>query len=110
MEKKLFFASAVLIVIALVFGVLFWVYRPATDKENININDPSILDSDHDGLTNAQEAELGTDQNNADSDGDGLKDNIEVQTYHTNPLSQDTDKDGYSDYTEIQHGFNPLGK
>ena len=35
-------------------------------------------DSDGDGLTNADEAELGTDPENTDSDGDGHDDGVEV--------------------------------
>ena len=38
----------------------------------------SSLDSDNDGLTNAQEASLGLDPNNADTDGDGYPDGLEV--------------------------------
>ena len=110
MEKKLFFAAALLVVVALIFGVLFWLNRPDTQKTTIDIKDPTILDSDNDTLTNAQEATLGTNANSADTDGDGINDTEEVRTYTTNPLSQDTDRDGFSDATEIQHGFNPLGK
>ena len=48
-------------------------------------------DPDMDNLTNAQEILLGTDPNNADSDGDGLRDDIEVANLN-NPA--DTDNDG----------------
>jgi hypothetical protein len=41
-------------------------------------------DPDHDGLTNLQEYQLGTDPLNADSDGDGMYDGIEVY-YGMNP-------------------------
>ncbi|MBI5729134.1 MAG: L,D-transpeptidase [Candidatus Magasanikbacteria bacterium] len=43
------------------------------------------LDTDGDGLTDAEEAALGTDATNLDSDGDG-----------------------YPDGVEVEHGFNPL--
>jgi hypothetical protein len=66
-------------------------------------------DSDHDGLTDAQEAQLGTDPNNPDTDGDGLLDGEEVNIYHTNPLNPDTDGDGFSDGTEVKNGYNPNG-
>jgi hypothetical protein len=39
-------------------------------------------DSDADGITNAEEATLGTDPMNPDSDNDGLVDGWEVGTYH----------------------------
>ncbi|MDD5726050.1 MAG: hypothetical protein PHC53_01400 [Patescibacteria group bacterium] len=38
------------------------------------------LDSDQDGLTNSEEALLGTDPNKADSDGDGFADGSEVKS------------------------------
>ncbi len=70
---------------------------------------PPAVDSDHDGLTDAQEAKLGTDPNNPDTDGDGLTDGQEVNVYHTNPLNPDTDGDGYSDGVEVKNGYNPNG-
>lgn len=36
------------------------------------------VDSDHDGLSNDEEARLGTDPNNPDTDGDGYKDGDEI--------------------------------
>jgi len=64
-------------------------------------------DRDHDGLSDQEETELGTDPNKADTDGDGLNDGDE-QSYGTNPLVKDTDKDTYSDYVEIEAGSDPL--
>ncbi|MEQ9810585.1 calcium-binding protein [Streptococcus jiangjianxini] len=43
------------------------------------------LDSDNDGLTDAQELALGTD-----------------------PFSSDTDSDGLTDLEEVQQGLNPI--
>ncbi len=63
-----------------------------------------ILDSDGDGLTDVQEAALGTDPANMDSDGDGLSDGDEVNLYHTQPLDEDSDDDGLSDELEISVG------
>lgn len=54
-------------------------------------------DSDTDGISDAREAELGTDPNVADSDGDGLSDGEEVNLYGTDPLLADTDGDGIDD-------------
>ena len=64
-------------------------------------------DRDHDGLTDAEETEQGTELDNPDSDGDGLTDGEEVAR-GTKPLVQDTDEDGFSDYVEIQAGSDPL--
>ena len=60
-------------------------------NENINDNTNTTpgddeLDDDADGLTNAEEAELGTD-----------------------PLDPDSDNDGYKDGQEVFGGYNPLG-
>jgi outer membrane protein OmpA-like peptidoglycan-associated protein len=66
-------------------------------------------DDDEDGLTNAQERRLGTDPNNPDTDGDGLKDGEEVKRYRTNPLKQDTDGDGLADGEELmKYHTDPL--
>lgn len=46
-------------------------------------------DTDNDGLTDAQEAELGTDPNNPDSDGDGYLDVHEI-TEGTDPLDSES--------------------
>ncbi|GAB4007373.1 binary toxin-like calcium binding domain-containing protein [Nocardioides ultimimeridianus] len=58
-------------------------------------------DTDGDGLTDAQEAQLGTNPNNPDTDGDGLTDGQEVTTYGTDPLKADTDGDGINDGDEV---------
>ncbi len=63
----------------------------------------SPLDTDGDDLTDLLESTLGTDPNNPDTDGDGLKDGEEVLTFGTNPLEADSDKDGWSDL----HDFWP---
>jgi outer membrane protein OmpA-like peptidoglycan-associated protein len=59
-------------------------------------------DKDSDGLLNEVEERIGTDPENADSDGDRLKDGDEVNLYKTDPLKVDTDGDNLSDYDEIK--------
>jgi YVTN family beta-propeller protein len=68
--------------------------------------DPALPfeDPDHDGLTNLQEFQIGTDPNKADTDGDGLTDGQEVLLYHTNPLLFSTDGTGIPDGIEVQTG------
>ncbi|WP_253910537.1 Ig-like domain-containing protein [Pyxidicoccus fallax] len=58
------------------------------------------VDTDGDGLTDAQEGTLGTDPNNPDTDGDGVPDGIEVNVGETDPLDDDSDDDGLLDGTE----------
>ncbi len=69
------------------------------------------IDTDGDGLSDTDEAAIGTDPNKADTDGDGLSDGQEVNgptgctTGHTNPLKPDTDGDGLTDGQEV-HGVD----
>lgn len=70
---------------------------------------PPVLDSDGDGLSDAEEATLGTDPTKSDTDNDGLTDGEEVNIYHTDPLNPDTDGDGYLDGDEVRNGYNPNG-
>lgn len=92
--------------------------------------DADEIDTDDDGLTDAEEEELGTDPNNLDTDGDllydggelvygtdvldpdtdgdGLPDGNEVYIAGTDPAVADTDGDGVSDGDEVANGTNPL--
>ncbi len=63
-------------------------------------------DTDEDGLSDAEEADLGTDPENPDSDGDTLSDGEEVEL-GTDPLLEDTDEDTYLDQHEIAEGTDP---
>jgi hypothetical protein len=67
-------------------------------------------DPDRDSLTNLEEFQFGTDPNSRDTDGDGLTDGDEVNTYRTNPLLADTDGDLIPDGVEVQTGSNPLDR
>jgi thiol-disulfide isomerase/thioredoxin len=60
-------------------------------------------DSDGDGLSNSEEADLGTDPKNADTDGDGLDDAAEIEN-GSDPLDSDSDDDGLSDGEEADLG------
>ena len=73
------------------------------------VSNPNFTDSDNDGITDAEEANLGTDLLKPDTDGDGLSDSDELR-YKTNPLNSDTDSDGYSDGSEVMNGYDPLIK
>ncbi len=66
------------------------------------------IDSDGDGLSDAEEAVLGSDPLDPDTDKDGLTDGEEVNLYSTDPLLADTDGDGFSDKEELDFGSDPL--
>jgi hypothetical protein len=64
---------------------------------NATVNDRDG-DLDGDGVTNIAEYFLGTNPNNADSNGNGIPDGQEI----------DTDRDGMPDWWELMYGLNPF--
>jgi hypothetical protein len=89
-----------------------------TDLDGVlNINDD---DDDGDGLSDLQEADLGTDPLNADTDDDGVNDFTDTfplnisESVDTdsdgigNNADTDDDGDGYSDAEEAAEGTDPL--
>ena len=77
------------------------------DTDNNTVSDANE-DLDHDNLTNLMEQEYGTNPMLNDTDGDGLTDWFEINVTHTNPAVADTDGDGMPDGYEYDKGFNPL--
>ncbi len=79
----------------------------------LNPNNPAdaFEDLDRDGLSNRDEALIGTNLRDVDSDDDSLSDGEEVRTgvdgFITNPLLADTDGDGVRDALEISTGTDP---
>lgn len=59
-------------------------------------------DSDGDGLSDALEAEIGTDPQDVDTDDDRLRDGREHLKLHTDPLRKDTDRDRLPDGKEVK--------
>jgi hypothetical protein len=82
-----------------------WVINITPDLNTFTLSEAN-LDSDGDGLTDDEEATLGTDPNDADSDDDGLNDGDEVNVHGSDPNNSDSDGDGLSDGSEI--GSNPF--
>ena len=75
--------------------------RSDGDEVNTDATDPNDGaddrgDTDGDGLSDTEEAALGTDPNLPDTDGDGVDDGDEV-TAGTDPTLADTDRDGLDD-------------
>ncbi|HPA25604.1 MAG TPA: hypothetical protein PLK76_02485 [bacterium] len=77
--------------------------KKSTEDAQVNTE----LDTDADGLTDAEELELGTNPAQKDTDFDGLDDSQEINIYKTDPAKQDTDADGYNDGVEVKNGFDP---
>jgi|GEM_PF-2016161 len=76
-----------------------WFPFPMHGKEYRCVQYTADLDTDGDGLTDAQEAEIGTDPENPDSDGDGYTDFQEVGPDPASP--RDTDGDGTIDALDM---------
>jgi hypothetical protein len=65
-------------------------------------------DGDNDGISDEDEIlRTGTDPKKADTDGDGIKDGVEV-IYRMNPLDADMDHDGVNDGQEVAQGSDPF--
>lgn len=75
----------------------------ATPKPKVTAKDK---DTDGDGLTDAEEAKLGTDPKSKDTDQDGINDGDEVKM-GLNPLNLDTDGDLLYDGGELVYGTDP---
>jgi hypothetical protein len=69
-------------------------YAEATVSLTVSDSDTNTgtVDTDKDGLTDKEEATLGTDPTKADTDGDSINDKAEVGSDLKNPLDTDDDK------------------
>lgn len=70
----------------------------------MDVYQEDTTDTDKDGLYDIVEKSIGTDINNADSDGDGLDDYQEVEILGLDPLSKDSDGNGIVDFDEDNDG------
>ncbi len=70
-------------------------------------NGSTDTDTDKDGLSDSDEAVIGTNPNLADSDSDGLND-LQEYSLHIDPLNADGDDDRLNDFAEVQLGTNPI--
>jgi hypothetical protein len=88
----------------------------SVDTDGDGVVNNADEDDDNDGLTDLEEAQLGTDPLNLDTDSDGLHDMVETATgtfvdasdTGTDPVVADTDIDGLDDGKEVgDYGSDP---
>jgi hypothetical protein len=79
------------------------------DRERALGTSPFTPDTDDDGLSDVTEHDGPTDATRADTDGDGLADGREREL-GTRPLTADTDDDGVVDGRELDAGTNPTAR
>jgi len=65
-------------------------------------SDPFSVDTDGDGLTDAEERRIGSDPRSGDTDADQLKDYVEYNAVYSDQNDQDTDDDGVDDLLEVE--------
>lgn len=84
-------------------------------EKNVYHSDPNKADSDKDGYVDGLETKYdyspiaadGKKMADVDTDSDGLNDAQEV-AYGTDLVAGDTDHDGYNDHCEVYSGHDPL--
>lgn len=79
------------------------------DTDGDGIGD-ALEDTDGDGICNADELLLGTDPAKADTDNDGISDLTEINETKTDSCRYDTDGDTLSDNDELLLGLDPLAQ
>ena len=97
-----------------------WIGQKDTDGDSmpdsveaIYGTDSNNPDTDGDGYSDGAEVRTGHDPLNPnssarlDSDHDGLTDDVECSTWHTDPFNPDSDGDGFTDGAEVKAGFDP---
>lgn len=72
-------------------------------------NATDIRELDSDEIDTVAFESVGNSFDSMDTDGDGLTNEEETSTWGSNPLSTDSDSDGYPDYTEVVNGYDPNG-
>src|SRR5215203_2057395 len=94
--RRLVFALAALLLLGLVAS------PAAARAQSDPIQPAAFVDTDEDGLSDADEAIHGTDPAVYDTDYDGLSDGFEVRELGTDPLRGDSDEDGLGDGDELE--------
>lgn len=79
-----------------------------TNSPGIDAGGPTLTLADFEGQPRDATPDIGADEyaalGSGDTDGDGLSDSLEVETYGTDPYRADSDGDNISDGTEVADG------
>ena len=82
--------------------------RPRQRRELAQLSNPTVVDTDGDGLDDNQESSPWQQPAGPDTDGDGLSDSVEVNgSPATSPILADSDLDGFNDPQELAAGTDP---
>lgn len=84
-----------------------WYYGPSNEVNLLPVGNFDLIDSDHDGLPDWLEIQLGTDPYRVDSNGNGLSDSVEYYA-GLDPANIDSDGDGLTNAQELALGTNPF--
>lgn len=111
-QRTWWIIAAFFLVIALITGGWYIIRLTRAPAPVSTPKSPGVdpnLDSDGDGLTDVQERDTyRTDPLLKDTDTDGLYDNDELFIYKSSPINPDTDGDGFGDGAEVRAGYDPL--
>ncbi len=83
----------------IIIGITYWIN--STANSFTAYSNATLVDSDFDGIKDIDERDYETNPLSNDTDGDGLSDYDEIKFYHTNPRIKDCDGDGLDDNQEI---------
>jgi hypothetical protein len=86
---------------------LFGLFRSCRDQNYTALSNPTVPDSEGDGLSDAHELSDGSSAFASDSDDDGLSDSDERE-WGSDPNAVDTDGDGIRDGDDAADGLTPV--
>lgn len=89
------------------FIVILWAAQFKSSLSSPFVYDSSSDDTEETTCTSGNCSETDENLTNKDTDKDGLSDYDELNTYETSPYLEDSDSDGYSDLEEIQNSKDP---
>lgn len=115
------FLAFILVVVLLVTGINFLkdTVREKKERESLKTDaswsqgvvltkEQKEQDWNDDGISNGEAMQKGLDPSLTDTDGDGLSDYDEINTYKSNPCAYSSANDGHSDAWKVENGIDPF--